>query len=212
MKLLNLWPKEQEIAHPQKRLLLEMLLAVLAVVALLLSMGLWLNWCLLNVSEVNQQLQAEWVQLNQSRAVEISSDTEMPRVMRQLLAGQLDWMGELPQWLVDERVRWVSAKYDDKGLKLAGVALNGEAINAMLDTVRARYPNPPVQISEIANASIAGQTLWRFEMNIDAQTLHNKVELTADAEPSVAQSKVTDDNDNAKPQSQVNTTVGGAHE
>ena len=213
MKLLNLWPRTQDIAHPKKRLLLEMLLALLAVVALVLCMGLWLNWRLLNVRAANQTLKTEWVQLNQSRTVEISSGAEMPRMMRQLLVGQLDWMGELPQWLMDERVRWVSAKYDDKGLQLVGVALNGEAINAMLETIASRYPNPPVRIHQIANVNISGQTLWRFEMNIDAQTLRNKVELTADADPSLGQSDATDKHtDSAQPQSQVNTSVGGAHE
>lgn len=176
MKLLNLWPQEQVVAHPQKRLFLEMVLALLAVVVLLLSAWMWLNWRTDNVKNANQMLKNELVELNKSRTVELSSGTEMPRVMRQLLIGQLDWMGELPQWLMDERVRWISAKFDVGGLKLQGVALDGEAMNAMLDQVKSRYPNPPVRVSEMANVSDSGKSMWRFEMHIEMHSLLNKVE------------------------------------
>ena len=176
MKLLNLWPQDKPIAQPKKRLLLEMLLALLAVIALVLSLRLWFDWHLSQVNLANQKLQSEWLQLNQSRAVEQSSGAQVQRVMRQLLVGQLDWMGDLPQWLVDGRVHWVSAKFDDNGLKLVGVASDEQAINAMLEAVRARYPNPPVRVSELANITLAGQSLWRFEMYIAPQTLHNKVD------------------------------------
>ncbi len=191
MKLLNLWPQDKPVAQPKKRLLLEMLLALLAVIALVLSLRLWFDWHLSQVNLANQKLQSEWLQLNQSRAVEQSSGTQMQRVMRHLLVGQLDWMGDLPQWLVNGRVHWVSAKFDDNGLKLVGVASDEQAINAMLEAVRARYPNPPVRVSELANVTLAGQNLWRFEMFITPQTLHNKVdkveldfELSPDTKPS----------------------------
>lgn len=206
MKLLNLWPKAQEVAHPQRRLLLEMFFALLAVVAILLCLWLWLDWRLRNVSHANQLLKAELMQLNQSRTVTLSSGTEMPRLMRLLLVGKLDWMGELPQWMMGNRVHWVSAKLNHGGLELVGVALDGEAINAMLEAVRARYANPPVQISKIADINIAGQTLWRFEMNVDARALHNKIELPTEVGvPLTHSNRVTS-------QSKASDSVGGLHE
>ena len=210
MKLLNLWPQEQEVVQPQKRLLLEVLLALLLVLAILLSVGLWLDWHSRNLNLANQQLKAEWTKLQQSRTVEIASDVDMLRVMRQLLAGQLDWMGELPQWLVDQRVHWVSTKFDDGGLHLVGVAVDSDAINAMLQAVAARYTQPPVQVSEIANVNMAGQNVWRFEMHIDAHALRNKVQPALNQTPLVAPNPAAQENDD--PTTTKSSNVGGGHE
>ena len=210
MKLLNLWPQEQEVVQPQKRLLLEMLLALLLVIVILLSVGLWLDWRSRDLSLANQQLKAEWTKLQQSRTFEVTSDADMPRVMRQLLAGQLDWMGELPQWLVDQRVHWVSTKFDNSGLHLVGVAADSDAINTMLQAVEIHYAQPPVQVSEIANANIAGQNVWRFEMHIDSHALRNKVQSTSNQTTLVAPSSMVQKNDESittKP-----SNAGGGHE
>lgn len=210
MKLLNLWPQEQEVVQPQKRLLLEVLLALLLVIAILLSVGLWLDWHSRNLNLANQQLKAESAKLQQSRTVEIASNVDMLRVMRQLLAGQLDWMGELPQWLVDQRVHWVSTKFDDGGLHLVGVVVDSDAINAMLQAVAARYTQPPVQVSEIANVNMAGQNVWRFEMHIDAHALRNKVQPALNQTPLVAPNPAAQENDD--PTTTKSSNVGGGHE
>ena len=213
MKLLNLWPKAQEVAYPKRRLLLEMFFALLAVVAILLCLWLWLDWRLRNIGYANQQLQAEWKQLNQSRTIEVSSGLDMPRVMRQLLAGKLDWMGELPQWMMDNRVHWVSAKFNNGGLELVGVAFDGKAINEMLETVNARYASSPVQINKIADVNIAGHNLWRFEMTVDARALHNKIELSTEADIPLSLSNMTSkDSDNEVPKTKPNDSVGDLHE
>lgn len=210
MKLLNLWPQEQEVVQPQKRLLLEMLLALLLVIVVLLSVGLWFDWRSRNLNLANQQLKTESAKLQQSRTVEIASNVDMLRVMRQLLAGQLDWMGELPQWLVDQRVHWVSTKFDDGGLHLVGVAVDSDAINAMLQAVAARYTQPPVQVSEIANVNMAGQNVWRFEMHIDPHALRNKVQPALNQTPLVAPNPAAQENDDSTTTKSSN--MGGGHE
>ena len=210
MKLLNLWPQEQEIVQPQKRLLLEILLALLLVIAILLSVGLWFDWRSRNLNLANQQLKTESAKLQQSRTVEIASNVDMLRVMRQLLAGQLDWMGELPQWLVDQRVHWVSTKFDDGGLHLVGVAVDSDAINAMLQAVAVRYTDPPVQVSEISSVNVAGQNVWRFEMHIDAHALRNKAQPMLNQTPLVAPNPAAQENDD--PTTTKSSNVGGGHE
>lgn len=210
MKLLNLWPQEQEVVQPQKRLLLEMLLALLLVIVVLLSVGLWFDWRSRNLNLANQQLKTESAKLQQSRTVEIASNVDMLRVMRQLLAGQLDWMGELPQWLVDQRVHWVSTQFDDGGLHLVGVAVDSDAINAMLQAVAARYTQPPVQVSEIANVNMAGQNVWRFEMHIDSHALRNKVQPALNQTPLVAPNPAAQENDDSTTTKSSN--MGGGHE
>ena len=101
------------------------------------------------------------------REVEEASMTQIPRFLRQILAGQLDWMGELSQWTQDGRVRWLSAKVVDDHLLLEGVAQDGAAIEAVAEQIRARYPKPPLSISEVTGVHVAGQTWWRFSMRIE---------------------------------------------
>ena len=93
--------------------------------------------------------------------------TQMPRFLRQMIAGQLDWMGELPQWTQGGRVRWLSAKVVNKHLLLDGLAQDGAAIEAVAEQIRARYPTPSLSISEVVGVNVAGQKWWRFSMRIE---------------------------------------------
>lgn len=182
MKLLNLWPQETIVPNPRKRLLLEAVFALLAVIAVLLFAWLWINWRLINAQDANQVLKKELTSLNQARTVEVSSGTQMPRVMRQMLVGQLDWMGEMPQWMVNDRIRWVSAEMDENGLQLEGVAIDGDDINAMLDKIRARYRSPSPQINQITGITLAGKNLWHFSINIVPAALQNPAESSVQPE------------------------------
>ena len=167
MRLLNLWPEGQVVVQPVRRFVLEIVFVLLLVTAMTFASWMWINWRLTQAVRANQTLQNEWSQLKQQRKVEEASMTQMPRILRQMIAGQLDWMGELPQWTQDGRVRWLSAKVVDEHLLLEGVAQDGAAIEAVAEQIRARYPKPPLSISEVTGVHVAGQTWWRFSMRIE---------------------------------------------
>ena len=166
MRLLNLWPDGQ-VVQPVRRFVLEIVFALLLVTLLTLASWMWVDGRLNQAVKAHQTLQSEWAQLKQQRAVQEESIGQMPRFLRQMVAGELDWMGELPQWTQDGRVRWLSAKVVDEHLLLEGVAQDGAAIEAVAEQIRARYPKPPLSISEVTGVHVAGQTWWRFSMRIE---------------------------------------------
>ena len=166
MRLLNLWPDGQ-VVQPVRRFVLEIVFALLLVTLLTLASWMWVDGRLNQAVKAHQTLQSEWAQLKQQRAVQEESIGQMPRFLRQMVAGELDWMGELPQWTQGGRVRWLSAKVVNKHLLLEGVAQDGAAIEAVAEQIRARYPKPPLSISEVTGVHVAGQTWWRFSMRIE---------------------------------------------
>lgn len=167
MRLLNLWPEGQVVVQPVRRFVLEIVFVLLLVMAITLASWVWINWRLTQAERASQTLQNEWSLLKQQREVEEASMMQMPRFLRQIIAGQLDWMGELPQWTQDGRVRWLSAKVVDDHLLLEGVAQDGTAIEAVAEQIRSRYPKPSLSISEVTDIRVVGQTWWRFSMRID---------------------------------------------
>ena len=166
MRLLNLWPDGQ-VVQPVRRFVLEIVFALLLVTLLTLASWMWVDGRLNQAVKAHQTLQSEWAQLKQQRAVQEESIGQMPRFLRQMVAGELDWMGELPQWTQGGRVRWLSAKVENKHLLLDGLAQDGAAIEAVAEQIRARYPKPPLSISEVTGVHVAGQTWWRFSMRIE---------------------------------------------
>lgn len=166
MRLLNLWPDGQ-VVQPVRRFVLEIVFALLLVTLLTLASWMWVDGRLNQAVKAHQTLQSEWAQLKQQRAVQEESIGQMPRFLRQMVAGELDWMGELPQWTQGGRVRWLSAKVVDDHLLLDGLAQDGAAIEAVAEQIRARYPTPPLSISEVSGVSLAGQKWWRFSMRIE---------------------------------------------
>ena len=166
MRLLNLWPDGQ-VVQPVRRFVLEIVFALLLVTLLTLASWMWVDGRLNQAVKAHQTLQSEWAQLKQQRAVQEESIGQMPRFLRQMVAGELDWMGELPQWTQGGRVRWLSAKVVNKHLLLDGLAQDGAAIEAVAEQIRARYPTPPLSISEVSGVSLAGQKWWRFSMRIE---------------------------------------------
>ena len=166
MRLLNLWPDGQ-VVQPVRRFVLEIVAALLLVTLLTLASWMWVDGRLNQAVKAHQTLQSEWAQLKQQRAVQEESIGQMPRFLRQMVAGELDWMGELPQWTQGGRVRWLSAKVVNKHLLLDGLAQDGAAIEAVAEQIRARYPKPPLSISEVTGVHVAGQTWWRFSMRIE---------------------------------------------
>lgn len=166
MRLLNLWPDGQ-VVQPVRRFVLEIVFALLLVTLLTLASWMWVDGRLNQAVKAHQTLQSEWAQLKQQRAVQEESIGQMPRFLRQMVAGELDWMGELPQWTQGGRVRWLSAKVVNKHLLLDGLAQDGAAIEAVAEQIRARYPTPPLSISEVTGVHVAGQTWWRFSMRIE---------------------------------------------
>ncbi len=167
MRLLNLWPDGQVVVQPVRRFVLEVVFALLLVTAMTLASWMWVNGRLNQAMRAHQTLQNEWMLLTQQRAVQEESIGQMPRFLRQIVAGELDWMGELPQWTQEGRVRWLSAKVMDDHLLLEGVAQDGVAIEAVEEQIRARYPAPPLSISEVVGVNLAGQKWWRFSMRIE---------------------------------------------
>ena len=93
MRLLNLWPEGQVVVQPVRRFVLEIVFVLLLVTAITLASWMWINWRLTQAVRANQTLQNEWSLLKQQREVEEASMTQIPRFLRQILAGQLDWMG-----------------------------------------------------------------------------------------------------------------------
>ena len=166
MRLLNLWPDGQ-VVQPVRRFVLEIVFALLLVTLLTLASWMWVDGRLNQAVKAHQTLQSEWAQLKQQRAVQEESIGQMPRFLRQMVAGELDWMGELPQWTQGGRVRWLSAKVVNKHLLLDGLAQDAAAIEAVAEQIRARYPKPPLSISEVTGVHVAGQTWWRFSMRIE---------------------------------------------
>ena len=166
MRLLNLWPDGQ-VVQPVRRFVLEIVFALLLVTLLTLASWMWVDGRLNQAVKAHQTLQSEWAQLKQQRAVQEESIGQMPRFLRQMVAGELDWMGELPQWTQGGRVRWLSAKVVNKHLLLDGLAQDGAAIEAVAEQIRARYPTPSLSISEVVGVNVAGQTWWRFSMRIE---------------------------------------------
>ena len=166
MRLLNLWPDGQ-VVQPVRRFVLEIVFALLLVTLLTLASWMWVDGRLNQAVKAHQTLQSEWAQLKQQRAVQEESIGQMPRFLRQMVAGELDWMGELPQWTQGGRVRWLSAKVVNKHLLLDGLAQDGAAIEAVAEQIRARYPKPSLSISEVVGVNVAGQTWWRFSMRIE---------------------------------------------
>ena len=166
MRLLNLWPDGQ-VVQPVRRFVLEIVFALLLVTLLTLASWMWVDGRLNQAVKAHQTLQSERAQLKQKRAVQEESIGQMPRFLRQMVAGELDWMGELPQWTQGGRVRWLSAKVVNKHLLLDGLAQDGAAIEAVAEQIRARYPKPPLSISEVTGVHVAGQTWWRFSMRIE---------------------------------------------
>ena len=166
MRLLNLWPDGQ-VAQPVRRFVLEIVFALLLVTLLTLASWMWVDGRLNQAVKAHQTLQSEWAQLKQQRAVQEESIGQMPRCLRQMVGGEVDWMGELPQWTQGGRVRWLSAKVVNKHLLLDGLAQDGAAIEAVAEQIRARYPKPPLSISEVTGVHVAGQTWWRFSMRIE---------------------------------------------
>ena len=167
MRLLNLWPEGQVVVQPVRRFVLEIVFVLLLVTAITLASWMWVDGRLNQAVKAHQTLQSEWAQLKQQRAVQEESIGQMPRFLRQMVAGELDWMGELPQWTQGGRVRWLSAKVVDDHLLLDGLAQDGAAIEAVAEQIRARYPTPPLSISEVSGVSLAGQKWWRFSMRIE---------------------------------------------
>ena len=166
MRLLNLWPDGQ-VVQPVRRFVLEIVFALLLVTLLTLASWMWVDGRLNQAVKAHQTLQSEWAQLKQQRAVQEESIGQMPRFLRQMVAGELDWMGELPQWTQGGRVRWLSAKVVNKHLLLDGLAQDGAAIEAVAEQIRARYPTPSLSISEVVGVNVAGQKWWRFSMRIE---------------------------------------------
>lgn len=167
MKLLNLWPQEEVVYQPAKRFLLETVFALLVVVAITLASWLWFTWRLNHAMTAHQVLQTEWAQLKKQSELEDVAVTRMPRALRQMVAGELDWMGELSQWTQGGRVRWLSAKNISHSLLLEGIAQDSADIDAVAGQIRARYPTPPLSISEITGVMVDGQKWWRFSMKVE---------------------------------------------
>ena len=166
MRLLNLWPDGQ-VVQPVRRFVLEIVFALLLVTLLTLASWMWVDGRLNQAVKAHQTLQSEWAQLKQQRAVQEESIGQMRRFLRPIVAGELDLMGELPQWTHGGRVRCLSAKVVNKHLLLDGLAQDGAAIEAVAEQIRARYPKPPLSISEVTGVHVAGQTWWRFSMRIE---------------------------------------------
>lgn len=166
MRLLNLWPDGQ-VVQPVRRFVLEIVFALLLVTALTLASWMWVNWRLNQAVRSHQVLESEWAQFKQQREVADVSINQMPRFLRQMVAGELDWMGELPQWMQQGRVRWLSAKVVGRHLLLDGVAQDSAAIEALAEQIHARYPTPPLSIGDVTEVNVAGQKWWRFSMRIE---------------------------------------------
>lgn len=167
MKLLNLWPQNEMVTQPTKRFLLEVVFALLLVAVITLASWLWIFWRLNHARVAHQTLQSEWIQLKKQKEVDSVSIAQSPRALRQMIAGSLDWMGELPQWTQGGRVRWLSAKNTGDLLALEGVAQDRADIDAMVAQIRARYPQPPIWIDEITSVTVDGSNWWRFSMRVE---------------------------------------------
>lgn len=171
MTLLNLWPQEETVVRPVRRFVSEGVFAVLAAAVVTLATWLWLDNRVDNVHKAHQTLRNEWTQLKQQRETAVLSSAQMPRLMRQAMSGGLDWMGELPLWSQNGRVRWLSAKVERKYLLLEGVAQDGAAIEAVATQIRTRYPQPPLVMSEITGVMVNGEKWWRFSMKVEGVDL-----------------------------------------
>lgn len=174
MKLLNLWPQNEVVVQPVKRFVLEAIFAVLVVLAITLASWLWFTWRLNHAMAAHQTLQGEWVRLKQQKEVENASITQSPRALRQMISGELDWMGELPEWIQGGRVRWLSAHNPKNHLLLHGMAQEGVDIEALAEQIRARYPEPPLTISEVSAVVVDGQKWWHFSMRVDGVNIMHR--------------------------------------
>ena len=181
MKLLNLWPQGETVIRPVKRFAFEVVFAALVVMLVTLATWLWFDAREEEVVKAHQILQTEWQRVSQQRDMDVLSSAQMPRFMRQVISGERDWMGELPQWSQDGRVRWLSAKLEHSSLLLEGAAQNGAAIEAVAEQIRARYPEPPLSISEITSVTVRGEKWWRFSMRVDGVGLLYRWILTPES-------------------------------
>ena len=126
MKLLNLWPQGNVVLQPIKRFIQEVVFAVLLAVAATLAVWLWFNWRVDHATKTHQVLVSEWERFKQEREPPAQSGSQAPRYLRQIISGELDWMGELPIWAQDGRVRWLSARIEIDSLLLEGIASDGD--------------------------------------------------------------------------------------
>lgn len=171
MKLLNLWPQGNVVLQPVKRFIQEVVFAVLLAVAATLAVWLWFNWRVDHATKTHQVLVSEWERFKQEREPPDHSGSQVPRYLRQIISGELDWMGELPMWSQDGRVRWLSAKMEIDSLLLEGIARDGDAIQTLANQIRSHYSEPPVSISEVTSITVGGEKWWRFSMIVNGVDL-----------------------------------------
>ena len=171
MKLLNLWPREISRVEPVKRFKQEVLFMLLCVVVLSLGISLRISAYQSQANQTYNALQSEWDQVNPNlqlneRDNERARD-QMPRVLRQQLSGQLDWMGELSHWTADGNVRWLSVKTvpnsEVPALQLEGFARNEAAIEGLLQQIQEYYA-AVVTIGELKNIGVDRQKWWRISV------------------------------------------------
>lgn len=203
MKLLNLWPQGEEVVRPVKRFAWELAFALLAAVVVTLAAWLWLDKRVDSEHDAHLALQNDWDQLKKQRETDVLTSARMPRYMRQMISGELDWMGELSQWSQDGRVRWQSAKMERNRLFLEGVAQDSAAIEAVAAQINARYPQPPLVMSEITSVTVGGEKWWRFSMQVEGANVFYRWILPSKTGGVEPQQVVSDVQKSAEPNTAV---------
>lgn len=173
MKLLNLWPAPRSSVAPRQQFIREWLVVLCLVVSLLL-MGLgWVQWQQYQAQRTLAVLKSALGGLRDARGLG-GAQVDVTRAVRARLAGRLDWMNDLPRWLVSGQVQWIFAHYDELGLTLEGIAEDEQAIELLLTEIQLLYPGQAVQVSELKHTRAEGRAVWQFRLRLDAVILSHR--------------------------------------